>query len=169
MKNISPIVRILSGLPGSGKSTIAVQMAKNFEHETGERAVVVSTDHFFLDVDGVYTFDPTKIADAHVDCFRRFHAAVNQDDGVVGLVVVDNTNLTAWEISPYRLAAQAARGGGCSVIDIVRVACDAEVAFARQTHGVPAHVFEMMVAQFRDEKLPGFWSVLNIDAAAGGV
>jgi predicted kinase len=88
-------VTILRGISGSGKSTWA--------KEHGEEALVVSADVFFLQ-DGTYQFDPSRLQEVHINCFRRFMEAIFTS---VPWVIVDNTNISAWEYSPYVLAAQA--------------------------------------------------------------
>ena len=89
-------VKILSGVSGSGKSTFG----------RGLRAdLTVSADDFFVTSDNKYNFDPSKLGQAHAACFREYiHALTNLGDT---LVVVDNTNTTESEISPYVLGASA--------------------------------------------------------------
>lgn len=87
------LVKILSGISGSGKSTYARR----------HRGVIVSADDYFVR-DGAYRFNPARLSSAHATCFARYLGAL--DDGHP-LVIVDNTNTTAVEIAPYVLAAQA--------------------------------------------------------------
>jgi predicted kinase len=54
-------------------------------------------------------------------------------------VVVDNTNTTNEEVAPYLLVA-AAYG---ATARIVRVSCDPETAWKRNTHGVPYAVVKL--------------------------
>ena len=135
---------ILRGVPGSGKSFLAKQLAKS------RGAVIVSADTYF---EGrKIAFNPALIGEAHASCFRAFlrTASAKRSD-----IVVDNTNLTAWEISPYYLGS-AALGYDAEILE---VDCDPSVAFARQTHGVPAHVHKGMAAAFYNERLPPFWKI----------
>jgi len=78
---------IMRGLPGSGKSTLAGSYG----------GLVFSTDDFFMK-DGIYQFDPSKIGEAHLWNQERTKQAVNTGNP---LVVVDNTNVCAWELRPY--------------------------------------------------------------------
>lgn len=134
-------VKIFRGLPGSGKST----MAK--EHAYGEeRYAIVSADNYFM-VDGEYRFDPTRIGEAHTACMRAFLDALKLD---TPLVIVDNTNTTIAEVTPYRLVALAM---GYEV-EIIRVECHPEICAKRNTHGVPAATIEKMAARF--EPIPAF-------------
>lgn len=131
-------VTILSGVPGSGKSTIARSMY----------AVVCSADDHFL-VDGEYRFDVTKLADAHGACLRKFVHAIQAGKDVV----VDNTNTTSEEIIPYYAFAAA---WGCD-IELVTVQCDPEVAAARCLHGVPVGAVKASAERIKNRVLPSFW------------
>lgn len=125
-------VIIMSGVSGSGKST---QAMKAFKGEFGRATTiaVVSADTFFMK-GGVYNFDPSKLSLAHGECFKDFITHLRND---TDLVVVDNTNTTAVEVSPYILGAQA---WGYEV-EVLTVMCESEddlkAAAARNSHGVP--------------------------------
>lgn len=147
---MKPKVKVLRGLPGSGKSKYARDMSIN------ANAKIVSADDFFYR-SGVYQFDPRDIGEAHSLCFYNFLAALGMlkfEADPVDLVIVDNTNLSKWEISPYVLAAHA---HGVTDIEIVTIACDPELAFARQKHGVPRVTFDRMFATLESEALLTFW------------
>jgi predicted kinase len=130
-------VYIYRGLPGSGKTThIKTQLSD---------MPIVSADYFFTDVGtGEYRFDPTKLGEAHNTCMRVFlnYVVLGQD---VKAVAVDNTNTTVAEIAPYSAVAQAM---GYEV-EIRRMVCDPEVAFARNIHGVSAEIMVKMAQQFQ--------------------
>ena len=84
----------MRGISGAGKSTY---IKDNFP-----TAIVCSADHFFINKDG-YNFDQSFLGKAHQSCFKKFLSSIQQDEA---LVVVDNTNVTSWQISPYYLAAE---------------------------------------------------------------
>ena len=87
---MTTIVTILVGVPGSGKSHHTASL-------TG--AVVVSADHHFVELgNGTYAFDPSKLGTAHGQCLRRYTEALQRGESHV---VVDNTNTTLLEMSPY--------------------------------------------------------------------
>lgn len=88
-------ISVLRGISGSGKTTWAKQ------HEG--KALVLSTDHYFL-VDGEYRFDPMKLGENHRRCFREFAEAVLKSEP---WIIVDNTNLSAWEYAPYVVMGEA--------------------------------------------------------------
>jgi len=141
---------ILQGVPGSGKSHFAADMAVR------AMSVTCSADDFFVQLGGgKYAFDPAKLGEAHGACFRKFLAAVREG---VEMVVVDNTNTTPIEIAPYVLGGEA---HGYAV-EIVRVLCDPEVAAARNTHGVPLVAIQAMANRIASFQPPPWWKVTEI-------
>jgi predicted kinase len=88
-------VLILRGVPGAGKSTYA---------KTIPGATIVSADDYFMKSDGTYAYNRDLIQKAHEFCFREFLAAAEADKPTI---IVDNTNVQAWEISPYYLSGKA--------------------------------------------------------------
>lgn len=87
-------VKILCGVSGSGKSTYA----KSF-HD----AFICSADDFFIK-EGKYNFNVKKLSNAHGYCLRKFVSHIlNKDE----TIIVDNTNTSIYEISPYASLALA--------------------------------------------------------------
>ena len=146
-------VILMAGVPGSGKT--------HYVNASGlTRESVVSADNFFVGADGVYRFDPTKLGAAHGDCLRGFVSALMKG---LGTVVVDNTNTTVVEMTPY-VALAAAYG---YETEIVRVHCDPAVAAARNSHGVPERAVRAMAERLDktfQEGLPPFWNVRVVNA-----
>ena len=138
------MVTILSGIPGSGKSYLAAQMKAD-----NPRLCVVSADKFFE----TRAFDPSLLGVAHAACFAHFLMMINSQD-----VVVDNTNLHAWEISPYMLGA-AAFGVPAK---IVRVNCNLYTAMARQIHDVPSETVRQMHVKFLLRDVLPFWDIEEV-------
>src|SRR5271165_5244264 len=93
---------ILSGVSGSGKSTVAIELALVAEL-SGKKSQICSADQYFETVNG-YKFDRTKLGDAHSFCFGSFLAAIQRG---VEMIIVDNTNTSATELNPYMLGASA--------------------------------------------------------------
>jgi predicted kinase len=93
MKNLY----IVRGLPGSGKSTFAKSIAKPWQ--------IFEADQFFMK-NGIYTFDMTKLKDAHNDCKRRVHKALHPgllSSFLYNTVVVSNTFTQDWEMRFYQI------------------------------------------------------------------
>ena len=130
---------ILSGIPGSGKSTFAKALLSG---------KVCSADDYFM-VDGEYKFDVKLLADAHGACLRKFVHAISSGSDVI----VDNTNLSAEEIVPY-YALAAAWGYD---IKLITFKCDVETAIARNVHGVPEDGIRAMAKNLEERKLPDYW------------
>jgi predicted kinase len=120
-------VTILRGISGAGKTTWVKANAKE--------AVVVSADHFFL-VDGEYRFDANKLQEAHVACFRRFMEAVLKKEP---WIVVDNTNVSAWESAPYVLAGESYG----YTVELLTLACTVEVSLSRKQQLAPESLRRM--------------------------
>jgi len=136
-------VVILRGVSGSGKST--------FRRKNHPEALVCSADSFFYDKDGEYHFDANLLSEAHRSCFAKFLLLLQANHDSDATVVVDNTNTTTAEISPYYMAAQV-----YSVpVEIVTLICRNEIAAKRNKHGVPLHAIRNMRNRF--ETLPVYW------------
>ena len=143
----------MRGLPGSGK-TRWVREYKEVYGESGT-IVVCSADDYHV-VDGVWKFNPKNLAAAHNACLKKFNdsvATAPYGRGTGATVIVDNTNLAAWEISPYYRLAETY---GFDV-RIVRIHAAIEDAFHRQSHAVPAHVMAQMNRTLLTAELPPWW------------
>ena len=128
-------VYIMRGLPGSGKSSWV-------ENNLGLNPIC-SADNFFM-VDGEYQFDPAKLPEAHKACLRSFVTFFDRD--FVGDVIVDNTNMQLWELSPY-LAFAEMRG---HTVELINIQCPVDIDAARNTHGVPREAIKAMAARYED-------------------
>ncbi len=127
-------VTVLRGISGSGKSTWVERNAPN--------AVVVSADHFFMK-DGVYQFDPSQLAENHQRCFRLFMEAILRSEA---WIVVDNTNIMAWEYAPY---VQAGQAFGYEV-EILTLNCSVDMSRARKDRVPPKDVERTFIALQRE-------------------
>lgn len=144
-------VVIMSGLPGSGKSTYARSIAAALDVKVS----IVSADDFFTRLDGSYDFDPGGISAAHASCMRTFLNTLPRLQSSRDVIVVDNTNTTAIEIAPYYMAARAY----AIDVEIVTVRCDPSTAAARNTHGVSPAVIDAMHAALTERVIPPYWHV----------
>lgn len=118
---------LLRGLPGSGKTTYA--------HRFWDKKYIVSADDFFINAEGVYVFNKEKIGEAHEKCWRQFYQLLNLD-APPPYIVVDNTNISAQEMTPYTMAARAVLRDKVRIFTL-NLICSPETALNRQTHGVP--------------------------------
>lgn len=140
----------MRSIPGGGKSFQAAKLA----NELGSTYSVgrCSADYYF---DRLGRFDASKLPEAHGECFSDAVYCVQKG---IEVVIIDNTNLQTWEISPYAALANAFGYD----FEIMQVSCDPKVAFARQTHGVPEKAHAAMVESFRNVKLLPWWKVTTV-------
>lgn len=139
-KNMNKI-KIMRGIPGSGKSTY---VRTNFAD-----AEVCSADDYFMNPEGIYEFNREKLGEAHKQCMQIFlHAVISGQP----LIVVDNTNIRFWEFAGYLQVGNAM----LYEVEIIRIIADPEIAAARNTHGVPAGAIKHM--HKRIEGVPAPWS-----------
>jgi predicted kinase len=124
MKNLI----LLRGLPGSGKSTVAKMFpdARNFE-----------ADMYFIAPDGTYTFDPSRIKDAHEWCRRNVENTMSFGKDVV----VSNTFTQEWEMEAYYELAEKYEYQVVSLIVENRHG-------GKNIHGVPDDKLEIMKNRF---------------------
>lgn len=83
---------IVRGLPGAGKSEFSKKLMKGYN----EDVLWYEADHYFMK-DGVYNFDPSKLAEAHRVCRENTRYALSKGYNVI----VSNTFSTKWEMQPY--------------------------------------------------------------------
>ncbi|XP_061849561.1 NEDD4-binding protein 2-like 1 isoform X2 [Colius striatus] len=118
-------------------------------------AVVLSTDDFFVE-DGVYVFEPDLLEDAHKWNQKRACRAMRSGKSPV---IIDNTNIHAWEMKPYVMMARENR------YEVVFREPDTPWKFnvreltRRNTHHVPQQKIRQMKEQY--EHNVTFHSVLQ--------
>src|SRR6266545_4607439 len=123
-------VYIMRGQSGSGKSTYAQTLV-------ADGGVILSSDNFFMNDKGEYRFDASQLGAAHSWNLRSFielvrHGPYECPRGMV--VVIDNTNTTIAELSPYYTIANAY---GCDPEIITLDTVTPEESFKRNVHKVP--------------------------------
>ena len=84
------ILILMRGVSGSGKSHLASQLRGG--------GVILSTDDFFINAQGKYVFSPIRLSEAHQWNHRRAEQEMRNG---ANPVIIDNTNLEAWEMQPY--------------------------------------------------------------------
>jgi predicted kinase len=129
-----PVLTIMTGLPGSGKSTKAKQIL--FDDRAG---VILATDDYWS-AGQHYFFDQTRLGDAHRWNQWRCEQAMLKELNPI----IDNTNLTFKEMKSYvdlaikynyeiRLAQSETRWKD-----------NEKVCFVLNTHNVPWETMEKM-------------------------
>jgi NEDD4-binding protein 2 len=140
----------MRAIPGSGKSTLAKQLIAKAKSE-GKTTLICSADDFFYQLgNGTYAFDRTRISEAHKYCFKKFIKAISDN---IDLIIVDNTNLNAWEVSPYKTYAEAHD----YTFGINEVVTNQAEAFKRQQHGVPEGAHARIAENFDNSDIPPWW------------
>lgn len=147
------VVKIMSGLPGSGKSTLIKQNYTPLGKPAVKDVVVFSADNFFM-VNGVYRFDRSRLADAHDKCLGDFIRAAQSLNGGSKTLIVDNTNVSAMEIAPYYRISQVFG----HQVEVIRLICDPIIAFKRNVHEVPLRTIMDMHTKMQ-EPLLAWWNV----------
>jgi hypothetical protein len=79
---------LLRGVPGAGKSTLAKTIG----------GVHFEADAYFLDMEGNYKFDPTKLKYAHEWCKESTEQAMKKEERKI---IVSNTFTQEWEMESY--------------------------------------------------------------------
>jgi predicted kinase len=116
-----PVLILIRGLPGSGKTTFA----KTF------KAVHLEADMYFTDPQGNYKFVPLLLNEAHLWCQQQSAVHLKKGESVV----VANTFVRQWELQPYRQLAKA-----CKARLVIKV-CTGNYA---NTHDVTQQTIDKM-------------------------
>lgn len=125
------VVYIMRGIPGSGKSTVAEQLA-------GKDGVIHSTDSYFCK-SGEYKYNPKQLWIYHQCNLRAFTKSVEKG---IPVVICDNTNPRH---ADYRLYAKVAKEHGYIVAIVTLPHPDLKVAAKRNKHDVPLEKLEKIV------------------------
>jgi primosomal protein N' len=123
---------LVRGVPGSGKTTITNKLASS-------RGEAVAADQFFVDENGTYNFDKSKLGDAHKWCKRRTELYMEQG---VSSVFVHNTFTQPWEMVDYYALASK---HGYQVFSIIAE----NRHMGESEHGVPSRAVHNMINRFK--------------------
>lgn len=127
------ILYIVRGLPSSGKSTFAKTLG----------GIHIEADQYFVDGNGNYNFDGSKIKLAHEYCKGQTRAWMSTDGTQVNVdkIVVSNTFTQEWEFQPYfELAEKYGYKTFCVIIE--------NRHGNTNEHGVPEDKIEQMKNRF---------------------
>ncbi|XP_043929150.1 NEDD4-binding protein 2-like 2 [Protopterus annectens] len=136
------VIIFMRGVPGSGKSTLARSLI-----EDTKNGVVLSTDDYFSQ-GKEYKFNSQLLGDAHDWNQNRAEEAMEQGKYPI---VIDNTNIEAWEMKPYVEMALKRN------YDVEFLEPDTWWKFdpgeleKRNTHQVPREKIAKMVERFSSE------------------
>lgn len=119
---------LIRGLPGSGKSTFAKLL---------DFPIIEADQYFYDDIKGKYTFDASKLSEAHVWCQDRVSTYLNGGFSVV----VSNTSTTEKEVKVYQDIAERYNAEFVSLIVENRHG-------NKSIHDVPDNVMENMKKRF---------------------
>lgn len=136
----------MRGAPGCGKSTHAQEIAKL--HESLDHLVhVFSTDDFW---GSPYNFVAAKIREAHLWNQNRTMLAMLKmwasEQG--GVVIVDNTHISAWEMKPYVEPASLLKFDIQIIEPRTDWAFNPEECAKRTIHNVPPDTIRGMIARY---------------------
>ena len=126
---------IVRGLPGSGKSTFARSIAKPYQ--------IFEADQYFMKR-GKYTFDMSKLKDAHDDCKQRVARRMRENlfnSIFFNTIVVSNTFTQDWEMKYYR---SIGKRYGYKVHTIIVE----NRHYGSNIHGVPSDKLQVMEDRF---------------------
>ena len=87
---------LLRGIPGSGKTTLGEVIL--YAPGSNNTNNVISADDFFVDENGNYNFDPTKLKEAHNQCQLKCAERMKLQ---LSKIVVANTFTQDWEMKTY--------------------------------------------------------------------
>lgn len=89
---------LLRGIPGAGKTTLALYLAKTYGN-----AIAVAADDFMINDQGVYSFDLNRLTECHDKCRQKVEAAMQIK---IKDIIVHNTLTTMREMKPYLWLAE---------------------------------------------------------------
>lgn len=142
------VLYLVRGLPGCGKSTEAKRMA----------LPVFEADQYFIDENGVYQFDPSKLEQAHLECQRKTKECLKSGQDCI----VANTFTTRWEMLAYVDMANEL-DIYLKIIDLYDGGCSDEVLAERNTHGVPLATIKRMRDRWQDVVVERHFSLITRD------
>ena len=142
------IVIILRGIPGSGKSTFIQKIVQELNLEE-DQYKVCSADNYFINENGDYKFDRSKIKLAHEYCGKDFMECLNKSTEGRIIAFVDNTNTKFWEFSKYLQHGSKENKTFVVSIRLPNLSDLKEEYLKRNVHGVPSSAVKRMYESFQ--------------------
>lgn len=131
---------LIRGLPGSGKSTIATELAKSAIAD-GKSAIIHTTDDYHM-VNGKYCYDASKARAYHKKNLLAFQRSCRKS---IDVVICPNTNINEGQYGPYEDYAKA---HGYKVFKIIMDAFAVKQAGRRTAHKMPENIIRGMKCFF---------------------
>ncbi|KAM9143048.1 NEDD4-binding protein 2 isoform 2-T6 [Pangshura tecta] len=94
---VGQVLVLLRGVPGSGKSFLARTLL-----EDNPSGIILSTDDYFYK-NGQYQYDANCLGEAHEWNRKQAKEAFEKR---ISPIIIDNTNIQAWEMKPYVALSQ---------------------------------------------------------------
>ncbi|XP_024067426.1 NEDD4-binding protein 2 [Terrapene carolina triunguis] len=94
---VGQVLVLLRGVPGSGKSFLARTLL-----EDNPSGIILSTDDYFYK-NGQYLYDANCLGEAHEWNRKQAKEAFEKR---ISPIIIDNTNIQAWEMKPYVALSQ---------------------------------------------------------------
>ena len=146
---------MMRGIPGSGKSTKAQEIARKHLENGGRSVAICSTDDYHMEGDE-YVFKPKMLGDFHV---RNQLRAYEYCRNGIELVIIDNTNIKRKDMTTY---ISNAKSCGYQIEEVIvgedELMSDPtspiftsyiDSCAERNTHGVPRDVIDRMARTFQ--------------------
>lgn len=133
---MNKILYIIRGLPGSGKTTFAQRIWSS--------GIIFEADQYFIDKEGNYNFDSTKLGEAHNWCKEQVKNAMEQNkikNQYYHEIIISNTFTQEWELKPYFDLASEYNYSVVSLITENR-------HNGKSIHNVPTETMEKMRKRF---------------------
>lgn len=122
------------------------------------RALIFSTDDFFFREDGAYEFNPDFLEEAHEWNQKRARKAMRNG---ISPIIIDNTNLHAWEMKPYAVMALENNYEVIFREPDTRWKFNVQELARRNIHGVPREKIHRMKERYEHDVT--FHSVLHAE------
>lgn len=126
------ILVLMRGLPGSGKSTVARHLIEKANLDPSQH--ILGADDYFTDRFGNYSYDRSRISEAHADCLQRAKAKMMNN---FSPIIIDNTNIRLWEMEGHCVNA-VDHGYIVHILEpTTSWAKNPDECFRRNSHNVP--------------------------------